>query len=315
MSAPRKPNDKRRWIWLKDRRGNRSPKLRRKPVIFAPLPTILTLANGLCGLTSAAIATGTILHLPRNEAVFYAGLLIFGGMFFDMLDGQAARWLKQASNFGEQMDSLCDVITFGVAPVFILLTYSHLLPVRLTFGIGAIYISCVLLRLARFNAEKSHSDSHEFFSGLPSPAAAGTVASFAVSLPGVEQFTDERMNEWVRSASSRLVDAAMVALPLLTMIVALLMVSRFRYSHVVNRWIRQKYRYHDLTRIILVVVAGVTIHELVLPLLFCSFALEPPLASIWSGLTRPFRKESPEPQLATHENLGEVEEISHEEAG
>ncbi|MCA9148534.1 MAG: CDP-alcohol phosphatidyltransferase family protein [Planctomycetales bacterium] len=314
MSAPRKPTDKRRWIWLKERRSGRPLKLRRRPVIFAPLPTILTLANGLCGLSSAAIATGTILNLPRNEAVFYAGLLIFCGMFFDMLDGQAARWLKQSSNFGEQMDSLCDVITFGVAPVFILLTYSHLLPVRLTFGIGAIYISCVLLRLARFNAEKSHSDTHEFFSGLPSPAAAGIVASFAVALPGVEQLTDESMNEWVRSASSRLVDAAMVALPLLTFVGALLMVSRFRYSHVVNRWIRRKYRYHDLTRIILVVVAGVTIHELMLPLLFCSFAFEPPLAGIWNGLTRPFRKDPPETGDPNEEGTGDVGNLRYDAA-
>jgi len=319
----RKPKDQPAWEWLKERRNarrsHRLQKPKRRPAIFAPLPTILTLGNGLCGLSAIAMAVGVFVKVPAADTVFYAALLIFAGMLCDMLDGQAARWLKQCSNFGEQMDSLCDAITFGVAPVFLLLTFCEVLPVRLTFGIGAIYLSCVLLRLARFNAETANNDTHEFFSGLPSPAAAGTVASFAVALPGIDRLTDPGMSPTVQRIGAVLMDAAVIILPLLTVLVALLMVSRFRYSHLVNRWIRRKYRYHDLTRIILIVVAGVTIHELVLPLLFCSFAMEPPLAGIWNGFRRHATRPRQEPiatkPVSPSEHGNASHETEHETAG
>ena len=63
-------------------------------------------------------------NLVGNE-LFIAALLIFLGMVFDMLDGSAARWANQTSEFGSQLDSLCDAITFGVAPAFLMLQFSH----------------------------------------------------------------------------------------------------------------------------------------------------------------------------------------------
>jgi CDP-diacylglycerol--serine O-phosphatidyltransferase len=85
-----------------------------------PLPTLVTLGNLLCGfaavmfaLRSARPAEGP--YSPE-KLLYYSGLLIFMAMIFDMLDGKVARWTKSASKFGMEMDSLCDVVSFGLAP-------------------------------------------------------------------------------------------------------------------------------------------------------------------------------------------------------
>ena len=108
---------------------------------FPILPTLMTLGNAICGLAAIGLATKAIgvrlavegiekasaLSLDHSayEALRYAGLLIFLGMLFDALDGQVARLLNQTSKFGMELDSLCDVITFGVARL--LLCYSSLI--------------------------------------------------------------------------------------------------------------------------------------------------------------------------------------------
>ena len=107
-----------------------------------------------------------------------AGWLIFLAMIFDALDGHVARLAKTTSDFGAQLDSLCDVVTFGVAPAFLLVkmcpgfTFNHS---QMVWIIAAAYACCAALRLARFNVETDDEDDHMNFSGLPSPAAASVV--------------------------------------------------------------------------------------------------------------------------------------------
>ena len=106
-------------------------------------------------------------------------------MLFDALDGYAARLFKTASDFGGQLDSLCDAISFGVAPAFLLLRmgadWDMPLIRQAMVVIAALYMVCAILRLARFNVENSPDPaSHKRFKGLPSPGAAGCVASRAV---------------------------------------------------------------------------------------------------------------------------------------
>ncbi len=74
----------------------------------------------------------------------------------------------QNSEFGAQLDSLCDAVTFGAAPAVIVWRFSDLLPHRLSWAIGVVFALCVLIRLARFNVETEENDSHDKFDGLPS---------------------------------------------------------------------------------------------------------------------------------------------------
>jgi len=244
------------------------------------VPTLLTLGNGVCGLGSISMATLGPDELGETTAILCAGVFIFVGMTFDGLDGYVARLLKQTSQFGAELDSLCDAITFTVAPVFIMLSLTDVFPLRFLWGIGVLFMLCGLLRLARFNVELAPDDEHEWFRGLPTPAAAGTLASFAVALPAGQRLVADTMSEASRQLGEQMIVFTKYSLPVLTVALAWLMVSRIRYPHIFSQWTRGQWNLFNLVRLIFVAVAVVTVHELALPLVFCYFALGRPVA-VW----------------------------------
>lgn len=201
---------------------------RNSPIV----PTLLTLGNAVCGFAAIALVCNSA-NAPT--ALLVAACLIYLAMVFDALDGTAARLMKQSGPFGAQLDSLCDVISFGVAPALLMvqfaLRYDH--SPFLLWPAAALYVVCTVLRLARFNV-KATEDEHrpKSFCGLPSPAAAGTVASFPllVSKPRPRE-TDAPTSFWDQIGAW--LDGTVAAwLPLITVIVAFLMVSRLRYAHI-----------------------------------------------------------------------------------
>ncbi len=244
------------------------------------VPTLLTLGNGVCGLGSIAMATLAQEELGETTAIFYAGVFIFVGMAFDGLDGYVARLMKQTSRFGAELDSLCDAITFTVAPVFIMLSLTDVFPLRFLWGIGVLFMLCGLLRLARFNVETAADDAHDGFRGLPTPAAAGTLASFAVALRAVHRLQGDTMSEASRQLGEQIIVFTKYGLPVLTVALAWLMVSRIRYPHVLSQWTRGRWKFFNMVRLVFVAVALLTVHELALPLVFCYFALGRPVA-VW----------------------------------
>ncbi len=258
---------------------------RRRRLTLAVLPTLLTLGNGVCGMASIAVATSALLDWTNEEQLFVAGLLIFGGMLFDALDGSAARMTGQSSEFGAQLDSLCDAITFGAAPAVIVWRFSDLLPHRLSWAIGVIFALCVLIRLARFNVESGEDDSHEGFEGLPSPAAAGTIAAFAIAMPRLESLTHEGYRESIRGAAEVALAMCEYLVPALAVMLAYLMVSRFTYPHVVQQWMRGRQSPNQIGRALFAVGGVIVLHELALPLLFCFYAFSSPVRQ-WK---KPFR--------------------------
>lgn len=271
MSEMRKP------VWR--RRTTLGPKRR---LTLAVLPTMLTLGNGTCGLAAIAVAVSDNLLWSEEHKLLAAGLLIFAGMLFDAFDGHAARMTNQSSEFGAQLDSLCDAITFGTAPAVIVWRYSEVLPHRLAWAVGVLYTLCVLLRLARFNVESKEDDAHDSFDGLPSPAAAGTLASLAIAVPYLTSLQTPEYSEQVQWIATWALWASHYAVPALAVALAYLMVSRFRYPHVFQQVLGGRRSPHQIGQAIFACVGLVLLHELVLPLGFIYFAFGPPIKQLWN---------------------------------
>ena len=163
MSASIPPNEPRGPGWGRDV----SQRVRRKGIYVLPnLFTLAALFGGFYGIVMA-----------MNGRFDLATTGIFAAMVLDSLDGRVARMTGTQSAFGEQMDSLSDMVSFGAAPA--LLAYECALrPLGRWGWIAAfVYCACAALRLARFNVNTAVVDKR-FFQGLPSPAAAALVAGF-----------------------------------------------------------------------------------------------------------------------------------------
>jgi len=137
-------------------------------------PSLFTLGNLACGFFSILAATRG--HYEQ------AGWLILFASVFDMFDGRVARLLSAESEFGIEMDSLADTISFCAAPAFLM--YFFVLKENPLWGgvIACIYTCFGVLRLAKFNTmAKEGTSSKKYFSGLPVPTPAAIIASFAIS--------------------------------------------------------------------------------------------------------------------------------------
>ncbi len=167
------------------------------------LPTCFTTGNLFCGFFSA-------IESLRGSYGRAAELIIVAAVL-DALDGRIARLTGTTSEFGIEFDSLADVVSFGVAPALLAYAWSLTPFGRMGWLIAFLFVACAAARLARFNIQTSVQDKR-FFAGLPSPAAAGSIASVAFAFP-------DRPED---HAVAGLVGALVVA-------TALLMVSRFRY--------------------------------------------------------------------------------------
>ena len=256
---------------------------------IAVLPTLLTLGNGICGFAAIAYAS-KILPPPlstvaANELNFaWAGWFILFAMVFDMLDGYVARLSKTASDFGGELDSLCDVVSFGVTPAFLLLKlgpgWNNPPMHQLLAGIAALYFSCTALRLARFNVENNpDASSHKRFRGLPSPGAAGCIAALAIvrgELPTALaslRFTTIP----IATAQAMTEQAVEILAPFGALLVALLMVSNVPYPHVTSKIFRGRRHVGHVIQVLLVGFILVMFHSLAPLLVFWGYAFYFPL--------------------------------------
>ncbi len=230
------------------------------------LPSIVTIINGVCGFSSIILAS-------RNEFTA-AAYIIFLAMIADMLDGRLARMSHSTSSFGGQLDSLCDVISFGLAPAFLMLRIVEfelkLKPEfftdnnffqRFIWLAAAAYLSCSAIRLARFNVENEENESsHMSFIGLPTPAAAGVIVSLIIFFQKYHK-------------SFPLLKILLYAMPFVILGTAILMVSRIRYPHLPNQYLRGKKPFSYLIKFLLLLVFLSWKLQWALVLIFCGFEL------------------------------------------
>jgi CDP-diacylglycerol---serine O-phosphatidyltransferase len=273
------PND------LADKLSRRQARRRR---MVAIIPSLLTLGNAVCGFGCITYAAKVGPETATPNDLYFAALLIFAAMVFDALDGPVARFARQTSAFGAQLDSLSDAISFGVAPAFLMLKFSPVLfHPRLLWVIAVLYMLCAVMRLARFNVTQDNEPAHEYFRGLPSPAAAGMVASLVVIAPGLERLTTPEMKESAQRMGEFLIAATSTALPVVTLIVACLMVSRIRYPHVFNQFFRGRHTYQHFVKLIFALVVVFLIHELAIPVVLFYFVISSPLRAVWTRFVLP----------------------------
>jgi CDP-diacylglycerol--serine O-phosphatidyltransferase len=235
------------------------------------VPTLLTLGNAVCGLASIAYASRigkAGFDTTLNEFhLAVSGWLILAAMVFDALDGFFARLFKSAGRFGAELDSLCDAVSFGAAPAFLLLQLGPSWDVpplhRLLAAVATLYLMCTILRLARYNVESIEGiGSGKKFRGLPSPAAAGCVATLAVvrgTLAGTtwdEPSVHAGLQVWAVTGA---------------FLVALLMVSRVSYPHLTKQILRG--RRTTLALALPAAILLVLLREMALAVLFWGYAL------------------------------------------
>ena len=272
---------------------------RRRLRTISTFPTLLTLGNLLCGFAAIHFCLRALLNIgagiPDNSAqtlssvlmeralpsyLCISAFLIFGGLFFDMLDGRVARMTQKTSTFGGQLDSLADMITFGAAPALLVITiitkYLHaewmVAPLsdnvigRGVWMTAAVFVSCAALRLARFNVEHAGAElSHTNFHGLPSPGAGAMLASLVL----------------LQEHSSGLGGTAIIrALPLVTLAAGLLMVSRFRYVHLSNAYLKGRRPFWQVVLLSFLAMVFLWRPAPALAVIVCGYVASGPIAAL-----------------------------------
>jgi len=229
---------RRRWRELREKRG--------RGIVL--LPSLLTTGNLFCGFFA--------LLLTVEGRFSHAALAIFVAMVMDLLDGRVARLMKATSQFGVEFDSLADVVSFCVAPAFLVYSFALKDLSRPAWFGAFLFVICGALRLARFNI------------GLSTPAAAGVVASSVVLLG------DEPPERWEQ-----------IGLAVASGVLALLMVSTFRYWSFKEVDFVRRRPVQTLLVVVLAIMIVATKHEIFLFALFTGYALSGPVRRVLVGRT------------------------------
>lgn len=249
-------------------RRSRLRRLKDVPV----LPSLITLGNLFFGFLAIA-KVADALRLAQPGASFAtvvgyfetAAVLVFVAMVFDALDGRVARMTGQTTPFGAQLDSMADMVTFGVAPAFLAkvlvdwhaqVDVDRLLPwhPKLFYAAAAVYVVCAALRLARFNVETSvDEDDHREFKGLPSPAAAAVLCSL-IALFCTRNDPSTQLGHWL--LGGRHYDAIVMAMPWVLVLVGLLMVSRVPYPHALHTILKGRHSMPVLAATVVVIIVA-----------------------------------------------------------
>lgn len=174
----------------------------KKRITKSFIPNLLTLVNLFSGFAAIVYAT--------KEDFTRAAIFILIAAIFDMLDGMVARLIHASSEFGAELDSLCDVVSFGVAPSFMLYqVYFHQFN-ELGLLVSSLPALAGALRLARFNVQLTSMEDKKYFKGLPIPSGALTIVSYLIffHIPGL---IPEAYNQFTMLFVTLLTSIAMVS--------------------------------------------------------------------------------------------------------
>ena len=240
-------------------RGKRKSRRFQRSVYL--LPSMFTVGTLFCGYAC-------IVSAMRAD---YATAAVFIGVatVLDVLDGRIARLAGAASEFGGEFDSLADVISFGVAPAVLAFAWSLEPLGRLGWAVGFLYVTATALRLARFNVQNQIPDKR-YFVGMPSPAAAGVLASTVFAWP-----------DGFGIPKAEFVALAIVLVP------ALMMVSRIRFRAFGALTLRPRSSFLVLLQFALLIAAIAVQPEPVLIVMAYSYLASGPIGFMVGRLRKP----------------------------
>lgn len=263
---------------------------RRRLPPMSVMPTLCTLGNLVAGFAALHYAARPVDFTgPWGwSGLTLAAALVFVGMFLDALDGSVARLTRSVSPMGGHLDSLADVVTFGVAPAFMTIQVvgRHVAGEPTIIGpeaddvlgkavwaVAVVYVCCAALRLARFNVEvePNRIERRSTFRGLPSPGAAGAVASLILLHQHLleERFAADVPRAFVRGSA--------LGIPLIVLLCAFAMVSSIGYVHVTNRYVYGKRSFTYVARIVVLVGLAAWYPQATLAVAFTVYALSGPI--------------------------------------
>lgn len=279
----------------------RRRRLRRAVPPLSVMPTLITLGNLVAGFTAIQFALRPI-ETPGPfgwSTLTFAGVLIFLGMFLDAIDGSVARLTRTQSEIGAQLDSLCDLVTFGVAPacmmwqvvshyhgadaILIISARADDTFAKIAWGVAVIYTCCAALRLARFNVETPSAavEDHLVFRGLPTPGAAGAVASLVI----VHQHWLHKVDPVAPSEAFARWSA--LGIPAVTLLCGFAMVSSIPYVHFMNRYVGGRRSFGYVARILVPsILALILFMQETLAVAFTIYATYSPLRLLVLRLRR-----------------------------
>lgn len=271
------------------------------------VPTMITLGNLVCGFLAIFLASKNpeTSTLPFGwSPLTIAAMWVFIGMVLDSLDGRVARLTGTTSELGEQLDSFADMVTFGVAPAFMGVMLVGLdIPFfedapkdpildRFVLVAASLYLICAALRLARFNIETTGDgvEDHLSFKGLPSPGAAGTVVSIILvhehllrpfmsdylADPIAAGSQDEPWGLWLTKLSMILVMG----------LVGMAMVSRLRYTHAMNKYVRGDATLNFIVIAVIILALIAIFPQYTFAAAMIGYALSAPLLWLWFKITK-----------------------------
>ena len=237
------------------------PRQRKGIYLLPNLFTTGTLFGGFLAIVSA-----------MNGNFGIASMAILGASIADALDGRIARMTNTQIDFGKEYDSLCDMVAFGVATSVVMYAFSlhHLADYRWLGGklgwvVAFTFTACTALRLARFNVLAAIAGSNKDFFGLPSPAAAAVVTFFV----------------WSAHSAGLQGDDLLVPATILTTVVALLMVSNFRYPSFKQAPLSERVPFATLLIAVGLIVVVAINPPVVLFVTSFIYAMSAPTAALW----------------------------------
>lgn len=212
------------------------------------LPNLLTTGNMFCGFFA-------IIYSIKSEFLI-ASFAIVAAAIFDLLDGRVARMTHSTSQFGQEYDSLSDLISFGVAPGLLLFLWALQPFGRMGWLASFFYVACGALRLARYNVQAEVVESKAYFQGLPIPMAAGIVASTVLAF--------DEMN-WTAHRSHVVLGIAFL--------LGFVMVSEFPYRSFKDIDLKERLPFIYLVGGVLVFISIAYHPEVMLFVLFLTYAV------------------------------------------
>lgn len=260
--------------------GERTRQLKRRMGMHIyVLPNLLTTANMFFGFFA-------IIYSINSNFIWASYAIVFGALF-DLLDGRVARLTNSTSEFGAEYDSLCDLVSFGMAPGLLLFLWALEPFGRVGWLAAFFYVACCALRLARFNVQKDVVEK-SFFQGLPTPMGAGIVAS---SVLAFEDMGLDASKSW--------------GLLSMTFLLGFTMVSNFRYRSFKDLDLKQRLPFTYLVIGVFIFALIAIRPEVMLFVLFLGYALLGAIFGIFRLGKLPKRKSLEQTEFDLEDDLHE----------